>query len=96
MTCGNPPLLNRVDCRHCGHPFQAPRSLRGGFVNCPSCGKASEIRSGPEPLFWLLLGVGILVAAGIVSLLYVAAGGLAATIAAAVCALIIAAVVAAS
>lgn len=57
-----------VDCAHCGEPFEAPSSLRGGFVNCPRCQKATEVSKGLEPTYWLLFGGVLVVGIGLTTL----------------------------
>jgi len=42
----------------CGNRFQVSESFKNGLVNCPQCGKATDVGGGPEPLFWVLLGIG--------------------------------------
>lgn len=61
----------------CGERFSVPVSLKGGLANCPRCGKATAVRGGPEPLFWVLLsaGIGLVLAASGIAW---AAGGAAA------------------
>ncbi|GAB4142785.1 MAG: hypothetical protein Tsb009_13360 [Planctomycetaceae bacterium] len=57
-----------VYCPHCHVTFRVPSSMSGGFANCPECQKAVEVGGGHEPLFWMLVGagvVGILLFAGL-------------------------------
>lgn len=44
----------------CKRDFRVAKSLRNGIVNCPWCGKAVEVPGGPELLFGILLGLGVL------------------------------------
>ncbi|MCA8959531.1 MAG: hypothetical protein KDC38_03415 [Planctomycetes bacterium] len=53
-----------VHCEHCGSRFEAAPSLRGGFANCPSCGRATPIPGGPEPILWLSISFGVLLGGG--------------------------------
>lgn len=50
-----------VECA-CGCRFMVPNSMKAGLANCPQCHKATPVPGGPEPLFWFLLGGGILLA----------------------------------
>jgi len=44
----------------CGQVFDVPRSLRGGIANCPQCRQAVKIGGGHDPLFYALVGAGVL------------------------------------
>lgn len=51
----------RVDCP-CGQVFHVARSMGGGLANCPSCERVNDVPSaGPEWLFVLSVGAGVLV-----------------------------------
>ena len=43
--------------------------MRGGIANCPTCGKATSVEGGAEPLFKVLVGLGVvaLLAAGLLA-----------------------------
>jgi hypothetical protein len=77
----------------CGSKFEVAESFRNGLVNCPQCGKATEVGGGPEPLFWILLAIGISFVLGLSGLLWVGvgpvAGGIALGIGAAVVAIFV-------
>lgn len=60
-----------VYCQGCTHRFRAAGTLKGGLINCPHCSRATPVPGGPEPLFWFLLGVGILIVLGIAGAFYV-------------------------
>lgn len=77
----------------CGGRFQVPASLKGGLANCPACGKATPVRGGWEPLFWLLLSIGVALVLGISAALWAAAGAAAAGIALGVGAVVLTAIV---
>lgn len=49
-----------VECKSCGTGYEAPASMKGGKANCPDCGTANDVGGGIEPLFWALLGMGVL------------------------------------
>jgi len=70
----------QVSCP-CGARFQVPASLKGGLANCPQCGKAATVRGGPEPLFWLLLSVGIASVVILSAVLWIFGGAMAGGIA---------------
>ena len=61
-----------VYCRECSHRFRVPPSLQGGLANCPSCRRTTPVAGGPEPLFWVLLGAGILLVLAIASAFFLA------------------------
>lgn len=84
-----------VECQ-CGHRFAVPRSLKGGLANCPECRRATQVPGGPEPLFWVLLSGGIVVALVLTAFFAIEFGAAAGVITLAVCALIIVAIVLAS
>ena len=46
-------------------PDGSPRSFERVRRNCPGCGKAVEVPGGPEALFWLLLGGGVVLTLGV-------------------------------
>ncbi len=54
-----------VHCPHCELLFDVPRSMIGGIAGCPDCGRTVPIKSGPEPLYWILVGLAVLVVLGI-------------------------------
>lgn len=54
----------------CGHLFRTRKSLRGGMTNCPRCRRAVEVPGGPEAMFWVLFGGGVLVVVGLAGYLY--------------------------
>jgi hypothetical protein len=80
----------------CGERFRAPPSLKGGLANCPGCGKATAVRGGPEPLFWVLLSLGIAAVLGVSGALWAFGGAAAGGVALGVGALIVTIVVLAS
>jgi len=49
-----------VTCSSCGEGFRVPKSLKGGVANCPRCGKVTEVPGGPEPLFWMIVALSLL------------------------------------
>lgn len=61
----------------CGARFQVPASLKGGLSNCPQCGKATTVRGGPEPLFWILVSMGAFFVLALAASLWAAVGPLA-------------------
>ena len=80
----------------CTWRCEAPRSLKGGLTNCPSCQKAVTVPGGPEGLFWLLLSMGVIVVIGLSALLAMAGGVVAGVITFLVGATVIAVVLMAS
>lgn len=80
----------------CGGKFQVSDSFKGGLVNCPSCGKATTVPGGPEPLFWGLLGGGVALVLIGSGLLWAFVGAVAGGIAFGVGAAVIGAIVLAS
>ncbi len=77
----------------CGERFSVPASLKGGLANCPRCGKATAVRGGPEPLFWLLFSIGVAVVLGASGAIWAfggpAAGGIAFGVGAAVLTIVV-------
>lgn len=49
-------------CPHCKHTFAAPSTMVGGLANCPSCGKAAEVKGMHDPL-WRAMQIGAVVVA---------------------------------
>jgi len=35
------------------------------MANCPRCAKVTEVPGGPEPLFWMIVGLSVLVIVGL-------------------------------
>ena len=54
-----------ANCPHCHRRFVVRRSLKGGVASCPECNKAVPVPGGPEPLFWVLVGLGAAVILGL-------------------------------
>lgn len=50
-----------VHCPNCDETFPAPKSMKGGYSNCPRCQRAVEVTGGYEAEFWLLFGLGCVV-----------------------------------
>jgi len=48
-----------VTCPNCDETFSVPKSMKGGQANCPSCRRAVPVGGGYEPLFWILLSLGV-------------------------------------
>ena len=48
-----------VHCGSCQIDFSVPKSMRGGIANCPNCSRTVSIQSGPELLYWFLVGCGV-------------------------------------
>ena len=63
-----------VGCSACGREFDVPASLRGGFANCPDCGRATQVPGGAEPLFWLAIAGGVFAVLAATGLAYLAGG----------------------
>lgn len=61
-----------VQCDSCELIFDVPRSMNGGIANCPDCQSTVRIQSGPEPLYWMLVGLGVFVVLGISALVALA------------------------
>ena len=80
----------------CGNRFQVSESFRNGMVNCPRCGKATAVGGGPEPVFWVLLGIGAAIVLAVSGALWALAGAAAGGIAFGVGAAILGAIVLAS
>jgi hypothetical protein len=80
----------------CGNRFQVSESFKGGLVNCPQCGKAAAVSGGPEPLFWVLLAIGVAFVLGLSGLLWAGVGPLAGGIALGIGAAVVAVFVIAS
>ncbi len=76
-----------VECP-CGHRFFVARRLQGALVNCPKCGRATEAPGAFDPLFWLIAGGGVAVAAVVCTVIFLTAGPVAGTIAV-LCAVVI-------
>lgn len=53
--------MNDIDvhCDNCQVGFSVPKSMQGGIANCPNCSSTVNIQSGPEPLYWFLVGGGV-------------------------------------
>jgi uncharacterized paraquat-inducible protein A len=49
-----------IHCPHCELLFDVPRSMVGGIASCPDCERTVPIKSGPEPLYWILVGFAVL------------------------------------
>jgi uncharacterized paraquat-inducible protein A len=45
-----------VHCPHCDFLFDVPGSMNGGIASCPDCERTVPIKSGPEPIYWVLVG----------------------------------------
>jgi len=61
-------------CDHCGADCRAPAAATGGIVNCPTCGRATEVPGLRDP-FWRLLKLGaILLIAGATTAVYLRLG----------------------
>ncbi len=67
--------LVRCDC---GHEFEAAEEFKGGYVNCPACGRAAAVPGLRDPLWRLWQGLGLLAVIGLGVLGYGAGGPLAA------------------
>ena len=68
-----------VACPHCGQTCTVPPALRGGILNCPSCGRAVEAPGRSEGMYWALVGLGAaggLAAAGVAFVLAGPAAGI--------------------
>lgn len=63
--------MSRVEafCPHCELIFDVPASMKGGIANCPECRRTVEIRGGPEPIYWILVGCGVLAVLGVSGLI---------------------------
>jgi len=67
-----PPGID-VECA-CGARFRVLKSLQSGLVNCPACHRIVPVKGGPEPLFWVCLGGGVLLVAAVAAVLFAFAG----------------------
>ncbi|MFQ5734828.1 MAG: hypothetical protein ACE5KM_23080 [Planctomycetaceae bacterium] len=85
-----------VHCPYCDADFTVPESLRGGHANCTQCRRAVEVGHGIYPLFWALLGMGVLFVVGLAAFAFMLGGTVAGFVILGVGALIITAVVLAS
>lgn len=47
-----------VRCR-CGHLFLADARLAGGITNCPRCGEAAEVPGLRDPIYRVLVLLGV-------------------------------------
>jgi uncharacterized paraquat-inducible protein A len=48
-----------VHCPHCDLLFDVPSSMNGGIASCPDCERTVPIKSGPEALYWILVGFAV-------------------------------------
>jgi len=72
--------LTLVATCHCGHWFECEDRFAGGFVNCPSCGKAAAVPGLRDPLWRLVQLGGLIVWCGATAIAYALGGGGAALI----------------
>ena len=64
----------RLECAHCGLAFEVPKSMVGGYANCPECGKASPVEGLRDPL-WRAWKVVAVAAAGLAAYIAYEIGG---------------------
>ena len=62
----------------CGHEFEAREEFKGGYVNCPGCGRAAAVPGLRDPLWRLWQGLGLVAVTTVGVLAYGAGGPLAA------------------
>ena len=49
-----------VQCGGCARIFEVEDRFAGGIVNCPGCGRATEVSGLRDPIWWGLLALAFL------------------------------------
>jgi len=64
-----------VECEHCLKLFDAEESMAGGLVNCPSCGRATEV-PGLRDAWYRVVQAGMVAGWAVLTAIGWTAGGL--------------------